>query len=629
MKSVSNNRIFNHKVLWVCGIFSMFSLWLFQHPYLGLYHDARMYAVQALFHLYPNIYKNDVFFLYGSQDKFSIFSYFYAEVINLIGLDRAVFILTLIGHFFWFFSAVFLLSRLSSGFVFWFSLLLITILPGFYGSERVFTYGEPYLTPRIFSEAFSLLSLGFAVSEYWILAIGVLIFAIMIHPLMALPVVLILILYADGINKFLKKKPTRILPILVVISSLLLVEPFNRIFQDMDYQWFNLSLQRSPFLEFIAWHNEDWISIFFSFSLLIICGLSAEGKQKKLFISIIFISIIGILLNIVGVTIFNNKLLLQVQTWRWLWLLKWMTYFSFAWFVSEYWSRSEIAKMTIIILVCAWILGESASGYICSLIALILWGLHTHIKFEKNTVRVFWIGVAFLVIESSVFLILNIDIEIGIRNLTSNYQDKTILEAFFYTQKNLIFIVVFFIMNYFHNTVDNKIIICYSLISSSALFLITLLQFDKSKHDSIPGCLSVSSEYDAFRKMIPLESSVFWENNNVAKVWFLLGRSSYISEAQTAGMVFNRQTAIESLRRADVIKPLSLFDYSVAMVWGGRRFSWGQPEVNKSHLQSSCKDPLLGFVVFNKPIVGAADIAHINDKETDNSYYLYDCNGYR
>ncbi|MEI6070133.1 MAG: hypothetical protein WCP96_22615, partial [Methylococcaceae bacterium] len=69
------------------GMLALFTLWLLSHPYSGLYHDARLYAVQGLYHLYPHIFENDLFFQYGSQDQYSIFSLLYAQTITLFGLN--------------------------------------------------------------------------------------------------------------------------------------------------------------------------------------------------------------------------------------------------------------------------------------------------------------------------------------------------------------------------------------------------------------------------------------------------------------------------------------------------------------------------------------------------------------
>src|SRR5262245_8831772 len=45
----------------LCGILVL-SLWVTLHPYHGVIHDARLYAVQALRILDPEAYRNDLYF---------------------------------------------------------------------------------------------------------------------------------------------------------------------------------------------------------------------------------------------------------------------------------------------------------------------------------------------------------------------------------------------------------------------------------------------------------------------------------------------------------------------------------------------------------------------------------------
>ena len=72
--------------------------WLLCHPYQGFFHDANLYALQALAQLDPDALSHDVFLSHGSQDRFTLFSPLYAGVITLLGLDRAAALLTLLSQ---------------------------------------------------------------------------------------------------------------------------------------------------------------------------------------------------------------------------------------------------------------------------------------------------------------------------------------------------------------------------------------------------------------------------------------------------------------------------------------------------------------------------------------------------
>ena len=622
MKPIHPELFLKNRSHAIVGMLALFTLWLLGHPYWGLYHDARLYAVQALYHLHPHIFENDLFFHYGSQDQYSIFSLFYAQAITLFGLNFAVFFLTLAGQLLWFTSAAFLLSSLSSGFVHWLSLLLITVLPGFYGSEHIFSYGEPYLTPRIYAEAIALSGIGFAVKGRWWLAGMLVFFALALHPLMTLPALLILIIYHGPVqNKWLNKKT--VVLVAVIFIALLTIEPFNRLLQTMDSQWYRLSLQRSPFLEFTAWHIADWMPIIFSESVLFTAWLAAEGKLKKIFFAVLATSIIGITLNIIGVTLLKNTLLLQIQTWRWLWLLQWFTYFAFAWFAGAYWKRSECARAMILVLICAWSMRESTGALIAPL-AAVAWTWHVSQGYEQKLPRIVWIGLYCLLLQSAVWYVLNTELNFRLTKL--NYPENNWVHAFLGSSASVIIAPVFlFIWHIFKNnqTLWNPAL---ASIITSVAFFITISEWDKRQPVSFPRPLSNSEEFAGFRRVIPENSLVYWEDNNAMNVWFLLARSSYISETQVAGIVFNRQTALEALRRTENIRPVSMRDYAITMAWRGGEKSWVQPKVNKYDLIKVCHDPLLGFVVFKSPIDGAIEVANHKDTQTGSRYYLYGCN---
>jgi len=50
------------------------ALWLSTHRYFGIVHDGRLYTVQALRALDPARWTDDLYFRFGSQDAFTVFS---------------------------------------------------------------------------------------------------------------------------------------------------------------------------------------------------------------------------------------------------------------------------------------------------------------------------------------------------------------------------------------------------------------------------------------------------------------------------------------------------------------------------------------------------------------------------
>ena len=75
--------------------------WLLTRPYRGIWHDGIFYTVQALRHLHPERYAQDIFFLYGSQDNYSIYSTLQSGLTSLLGMENAFLALTLAGAALW------------------------------------------------------------------------------------------------------------------------------------------------------------------------------------------------------------------------------------------------------------------------------------------------------------------------------------------------------------------------------------------------------------------------------------------------------------------------------------------------------------------------------------------------
>ena len=84
--------------------------WFISRPYEGIYHDARLYTLQALGRLHPQSLGQDVFLRFGSQDAFTLFSPIYAAAIRVLGVEDAARLLTLLGHAWWF-AAAYLVAR--------------------------------------------------------------------------------------------------------------------------------------------------------------------------------------------------------------------------------------------------------------------------------------------------------------------------------------------------------------------------------------------------------------------------------------------------------------------------------------------------------------------------------------
>ena len=64
----------------------LLAIWMIQHPYQGIEHDAVLYTLFGLERLHPDSLHADVFLRFGSQDSFSVFAPLYSTAMRLFGM---------------------------------------------------------------------------------------------------------------------------------------------------------------------------------------------------------------------------------------------------------------------------------------------------------------------------------------------------------------------------------------------------------------------------------------------------------------------------------------------------------------------------------------------------------------
>jgi hypothetical protein len=264
--------------------------WLAFHRYQGIWHDGVLYAGQAIFRRDPLPFAQDLFFAYGSQDSFTAFTGIYSLAIQELGLPIASMALLGMAHLAWVAAAAFLLRGILSGLAFWQALILLAVLPATYGSMGIFSYGETFVTARIWAEPPALLAVACILRGYRIVAIVSLAFAVAMHPVIAFPAVVFvfffgfhgrqqLLAFAVGLAGW-------------AILDALEIRPFVYLTKAMDPLWLSLSIERSPFVFLDHWTWEERLEpIFFCSAAWHCCA--CLGRRAPRLMVVCFRSING------------------------------------------------------------------------------------------------------------------------------------------------------------------------------------------------------------------------------------------------------------------------------------------------------------------------------------------------
>lgn len=298
-------------------------MWLATRPYFGIIHDSQLYAVQAMHRLDPARFSSDLYFLFGSQDRYSGISALYAPVVMALGAGGAHLALLAAGSVMWLAALAFLLGRLFEN---WreaaVSALCVCAMVPVYRFSTL-QYGEPFFTPRLVVEAMTMAAIGFACRETRasrVVAFGILIAAAAIHPLMAVPGFAVVALVSLArLHRIVTAGAVGLG--IVAVLGLAGVEPFVRLMQTMDAEWLGIVEMRAQqaFVE-----NWPWQSGLFLVLPLLSLGLVARlgaGAPRRLARAVPVVGFGLVAVSWLGGDRLGNILVLNLQLWRGVWIV--------------------------------------------------------------------------------------------------------------------------------------------------------------------------------------------------------------------------------------------------------------------------------------------------------------------
>ncbi len=609
--------------------------WLLAHRWVGLWHDSRLYGVQALRRLLPDNFRNDLYFLYGSQDAYTVFSPLFAACIAVLGVEGAGLLLYTFGSALWLAAGALLLANFLRGLPFWFGLLGLVLLPSDYGPlAGILTLGEPFPTPRIFAEALSMMALASLLRGKWAWSLPALGLAFLLHPLMAAGAALVGLLYLAS----LAAGRGRILVLGGVLGAAAImaagvasgISPFNRILLEIDGEWLALVTRLAPLVTWDGWHAEQWLSrTAVAFGLVLTAARLSEGRQARFFACLAAAGGIGLLASWLGTGWTHNLLLMQAQPWRVLWLLQLAAGVALAWLLASYWQRGGVVRVLLLALVVATLTRNSIGGVLAIVAGVgLCWqlGSAAPLALSASTCRaltalVLAIGAAWLA------EVLKHATDAGV--LAPHLIEDTAARIWGWTLLRtgalwLAGIGLLLLLWYWMAAARRGGYLLSCLVALASLAGAVCWRIGPPDYAYPMSPQAQRDVQAAFLPLIPRHAVLYWEND-VRATWFLLQRSSYVSSTQLAGVAFNRGTALEGARRLERLQRLGVKDSVRELDAATAKRRMAQlPVPSEAGLAYVCGDPLLDFVVLTWRL-GDGGIARVDDSEYRHSYYLYDC----
>ncbi len=560
-------------------------LWSLRHHYLGLGGDARLYAIQALARVHPNLF-SDLFLQNASQDSYTIFSSLYAPCVGLIGLGNAALTLTFAFKILFFAASWALARRLLGGPCAFSAIALLILIPGTYGAFGVFQYAEDWLTARSGAEALVVTAIACSLSGLRLWGLLIVCGALLLQPLIALPGLLWLVCLWLPLRVGALGAAAGTSLVLIIASSASWRPLTAHGIVVMDAAWLEIVRERSQFLLLQFWRAADWslnARPFLSLSLSVLA--IDDARVRKVGATAILVGSAGLVVALIASLVGPVSVLLQGQAWRWVWVTSFAGVLLLVPTLQALRRTNGCGALCVLLVICGWTF-STIGGTICLAFALILWPVR---HFINDRVAKYLRGMGVLLEFLSLMTI-------GVLTFRIPSRRRAMVLS----------------------------------LAIGGLVAGCLYCLPRALHDgTVAGGAAELDAYSDWRRVIPPDANVLVVpvRNSAAFAWFTLERPSYLTVDQSSGVVFSRATALEVRRRSQVLLPLMdpdwrlLSNMTKARSGDGKRSTSVRP-LTRERLRDVCRDPQLNFVVAVENIDFERK-RHFRPGGRD--WYLYDC----
>ena len=403
------NAIYEKKwLVYLCGI----SLFLAFVRYKGYDFDAALYLLQVMNYLHPERFVNDVPFMFGNQDSFSLFSPIVAVAFKVFGVNIGGIVVTLLLQVAFGSSIIALIYRWLKSvdarkWVLPVTLFMFALLANKeYGPSGFYLpIFESVLVSRLFSEVLAIAGLVFFFEKNRYASLVLFVFASLMHPLMGGWALALWLFYHF---------PKWRIPVLAIT----LLSPLSGF----------LHIGRLDF------YSSDWNPIFFRPSwdvFLLYFGLLIfwlamfrhfkDDKFAKLSINLFWISLAGFYLQFAG-SYLEHVFLFQIQSFRVQWLSTILVIPVFAVFVRDCLKNGEKINLCNYAGIALGLCSVAGNQWVLLLAGCLLAicspiGLYDKIELPSRWIKIFFAaGLVFLLVNSTLCNFIQLSIEQGLGN---------------------------------------------------------------------------------------------------------------------------------------------------------------------------------------------------------------------
>jgi len=525
------------------------ALLLLRQPYRGVRHDALLYLGQTLAQLDPGWAARDLYFEYGSQDRFSLFSRLFEWPVALLGIHPAEMLVLTLGRLtsllavYWLASSLPPLRR-------WLAVAAVACFGHFFGGQA-FSMLEPFVTARTLAEPLAMLAVIALLSNRKGWALLALLATGAAHPLIALPVGVVMWLYLLAEDRRWLAVVGLALPVFGLAR--LGVVPFDALLKIYDDDWWNVVAHVNGPAFVSLWNYRDATLTAFELLLLWFATRSSATPLARFARAACIASLALCATSFVAADLVHDVLLTQLQLWRVLWVSHLMFVIWLPSLVLDQWQRGSMGRLAAVTLCCVApaIQGWAFYGWaLAAWAGLALLASERNVKLDARTLRLAFAGTILMGLMAN-----------GQIAWDQAFQASThVRGAAISHVASIPFLLPALTMPFFaamwigwHRGGAARAACSAGV---AALFVISVVQFDQRT----PWTKFVEATHETpppFQSLIPADKTVFWEDGELAPIWFLLRRASFASPAQFSGVLFNRETAMAAPPRLQLMQPVT------------------------------------------------------------------------
>jgi hypothetical protein len=470
-------------------------------------------------------------------------------------------------------------------------------------------------------------ALGFYFRGMKLLGLLLALAALFIHPLMALPGLLLVVCLWVPMRVGVIGAIGCLFATLAVAVIAIDLPAGSHMLSVMDAAWLDVVRERSQFIFLQFWSIHDWdinAQPFISLGLTAIAV--TDDRIRKLCIAAALVGVAGLAVAFIGGLIGPVAIFVQGQAWRWVWIAVFIGAALVPVTALRVWRDEKCGPLCALLLVSAWTL-PGVDGTVCVSLALIFW--LTRVQFGSRLTTYFrWVSAALgVAIMVWISMKLRAIVSPPTHQLASAPLGVVQIQDVFALRVTAVLLgVLVWWGTRAARTRWTPILI------SMMLIVLSICAFPAAFKQ--PRALATAADIGEFAdwaNAVPPTSTVLVAppNDVGAFVWFTLGRPNYLALDQSSGVVFSRATALEVRRRSEVLLPLMDPDWKILTGLRARdgnarkKNEAGTRPLTAKSLIQVCADPPLGFVI-SKEKVGFDPLRH-EQAGAWKDWLLYDC----